>query len=63
MMGPDNENSGCYGHFRFCEPAESRAALLAQELSSESPDLIHVLDSLALESLRNLTSPWTPSNG
>ena len=41
----------------FASRAESRAALLAQELSSESLDLIHVIDSLALESLRNLTLP------
>lgn len=35
--------------------AEARAALLAHELGSESVDLIHVIDNLAIETLRHLT--------
>lgn len=34
---------------------EARAALLAHELGSESVDLIHVIDNLAIETLRHLT--------
>ncbi|MBA2659360.1 MAG: universal stress protein [Nitrosospira sp.] len=41
----------------YANRAEARAAMLAQELGSESLDLLHVVDSLALESLRNLTQP------
>lgn len=41
----------------FASRAESRGAMLAQELGSESLDLIHVIDSLAMESLRNLAQP------
>lgn len=41
----------------FASQAEARAAMLAYELGSESLDLLHVVDSLALESLRNLTEP------
>ncbi|KIO49196.1 universal stress protein [Nitrosospira sp. NpAV] len=41
----------------FASQAEARAAMLAYELGSESLDLLHVIDSLALESLRNLTHP------
>lgn len=41
----------------FANQAEARAAMLAYELGSESLDLLHVIDSLALESLRNLTHP------
>jgi|APThiThiocy_cv2_1041547.scaffolds.fasta_scaffold01609_5 nucleotide-binding universal stress UspA family protein len=37
--------------------AERRAAMLARELGSESLDLLYVMDSLALESLRHLTLP------
>jgi nucleotide-binding universal stress UspA family protein len=37
--------------------AERRAAMLAHELGSESLDLVYVIDSLALESLRHLTLP------
>jgi nucleotide-binding universal stress UspA family protein len=37
--------------------AERRAAMLAHELRSESLDLLYVIDSLALESLRHLTLP------
>jgi nucleotide-binding universal stress UspA family protein len=37
--------------------AERRAAMLAYELGSESLDLLYVIDSLALESLRHLTLP------
>lgn len=35
--------------------AAARAALLAHELGSESVDLIHVIDNLAIETLRHLT--------
>lgn len=35
--------------------AEARAALLAHELGSESVDLIHVIDNVAIETLRHLT--------
>ena len=37
--------------------AETRAAMLAHELSCESLDLLHVIDRLALESLRHLAEP------
>ena len=36
--------------------AETRAAMLARELGSESLDLLHVIDNLALESLRHLST-------
>lgn len=41
----------------FAAWAEVRAAMVARELGSESLDLLHVIDSLALESWRNLTQP------
>lgn len=41
----------------FAARAEARAAMLAHELGSESLDLLHVIDNLALESWRNLTHP------
>jgi nucleotide-binding universal stress UspA family protein len=37
--------------------AETRAAMLACELGCESLDLLHVIDRLALESLRHLAEP------
>ena len=37
--------------------AEMRAAMLARELGCESLDLLHVIDRLALESLRHLAEP------
>ena len=37
--------------------AERRAAMLARELGSKSLDMLYVIDSLALESLRHLTLP------
>jgi nucleotide-binding universal stress UspA family protein len=37
--------------------AETRAAMLARELGCESLDLLHVIDRLALESLRHLAEP------
>ncbi|PTR17384.1 nucleotide-binding universal stress UspA family protein [Nitrosospira sp. Nsp2] len=37
--------------------AEARAAMLAHELGCESLDLLHVIDRLALESLRHLAEP------
>src|SRR5687767_6542497 len=37
--------------------AAARAALLAHESGSESVDLIHVIDNLAIETLRRLTQP------
>ena len=37
--------------------AETRAAMLARELDCESLDLLHVVDRLALESLRHLAEP------
>jgi nucleotide-binding universal stress UspA family protein len=37
--------------------AAARAALLAHESGSESVDLIHVIDNIAIETLRNLTEP------
>lgn len=40
----------------FAERAEARAAMLAHELGC-ALDLLHVVDRLALESLRTLTSP------
>ncbi|SDY58456.1 universal stress protein [Nitrosomonas sp. Nm58] len=39
---------------QFASWAEARAAMLALELDSESLDVLHVIDNLALESLRNL---------
>lgn len=41
----------------FAGRAEARAAMMAHELGCESLDLLHVVDRLALESLRTLTSP------
>ena len=41
----------------FASRAEARAALLAQELGSESLHLLHVIDNLALEALRYLDQP------
>ncbi|MEO8992238.1 MAG: universal stress protein [Nitrosospira sp.] len=41
----------------FASRAETRAALLAQELGSESLHLLHVIDNLALEALRYLDQP------
>ena len=41
----------------FASRAEARAALLAQELDSESMHLLHVIDNLALEALRYLDKP------
>ena len=38
----------------FASRAEARAALLAHDLGSESLHLLHVIDNLALEALRNL---------
>lgn len=57
MMGPITRIVVATDISDFASRAESRAALLAQELGSESLDLIHVIDRLALESLRNLTLP------
>lgn len=37
--------------------AETRAAMLARELGCKSLDLLHVIDRLALESLRHLAEP------
>jgi nucleotide-binding universal stress UspA family protein len=37
--------------------AETRAAMLARELGCESLDVLHVVDRLALESLRHLAEP------
>jgi nucleotide-binding universal stress UspA family protein len=37
--------------------AETRGAMLARELGCESLDLLHVIDRLALESLRHLAEP------
>ncbi|SDH82047.1 universal stress protein [Nitrosomonas sp. Nm132] len=39
---------------QFASWAEARAAMLALELDSESLDVLHIIDNLALESLRNL---------
>jgi nucleotide-binding universal stress UspA family protein len=41
----------------FANRAEARAALLAQELGSESLHLLHVIDNLELEALRHLAQP------
>src|SRR5579871_4390032 len=42
----------------FASRAEARAAMLAQQLGSESLHLLHVIDNIALEALRHLdTAP------
>ena len=40
----------------YARRAETRAAMLARELGSESLDLLHVIGNLALESLRHLAT-------
>ena len=40
----------------YARRAETRAAMLARELGSESLDLLHVIGNLALESLRHLVT-------
>lgn len=40
----------------YARRAETRAAMLAREMGSESLDLLHVIGNLALESLRHLVS-------
>ena len=43
----------------YARRAETRAAMLAREMSSESLDLLHVIGNLALESLRHLATQTT----
>ena len=40
----------------YARRAETRAAMLAREMGSESLDLLHVIGNLALESLRHLVT-------
>ncbi len=48
---------------RYAGRAEVRAAMLARELGSESLDLLHVIGSSALESLRRLLAPTHQETG
>ncbi len=48
---------------RYASRAEVRAAMLARELGSESLDLLHVIGSPALESLRRLLAPTHQETG
>ncbi len=48
---------------RYASRTEVRAAMLARELGSESLDLLHVIGSPALESLRRLLAPTHQETG